>query len=47
MIARIGVMGPFGVLLAGLAVLVFVSTLLLGWQIADEPNPRGQSHLRE
>ena len=39
MIARIGVMGPFGVLLAGLAVLVFVSTLLLGWQIADEPNP--------
>ena len=24
---------------AGLAVLVFVSTLLLGWQIADEPNP--------
>ena len=39
MIARIGVIGPFGMLLAGLAVLVFVSTLLLGWQIADEPDP--------
>ncbi len=39
MIARIGVGGPFGTLLLGLAGVVFTATLLLGWQIADEPDP--------
>ena len=38
MIARIGV-GPFGLLLLGLVGLVFVVTLLLGWQVSDESDP--------
>lgn len=39
MIARIGAIGPFGVLLLGIAAIVFTATLVLGWQINDESNP--------
>ena len=39
MIARISAIGPFGVLLLGVAGIVFTATLVLGWQINDEDNP--------
>ena len=40
MIARIAV-GTFGLLLLGLVGLVFVTTLVLGWQVSDESDPAG------
>ena len=39
MLARVTTVQPFGLLLAALAALIFVLTLVLGWQVADESNP--------
>jgi hypothetical protein len=39
MIPRWARVGPFGLLLLALAVLVFAATLVLSWKIADESDP--------
>ena len=39
MLARMTSLAPVGLLLAALAALIFLLTLVLGWQIADESDP--------